>query len=277
MLITGAASGIGRRMALQAVQAGARVVAWDVDGAGVAALAEERPGAIAPFVVDVADRTAVYRAARDVGDQLGQVDILVLNAGIVSGGRLRALPDEAIERVLAVNTAALFWCTKAFLPSMMERDAGHIVTIASLAALSPLPGLIDYVASKHGAYGFAETLRTELAEDAPGVRTTVVLPQLIDTGMFAGASAPAMFPALDPDRAASAILLAIERNRQRLLLDRWAALTAYLIRPFPPRLSDAVVRLAGGFDGMKSFVGRSARPDRGAGPARRSPTQGQGR
>lgn len=257
VLITGAASGIGRRMALLAADRGARVVGWDIDGSGLADLARERPGRIEPFVVDITDATAVRRVAAEVSDQVGAVDVLILNAGVVSGGHLLDIPDEAIQRVLDVNVAALFWCTKAFLPAMIERGRGHIVTIASLAALAPLPGLTDYVASKHAAYGFAETLRTELAEDAPGVRTTVVLPQVIDTGMFAGVTTPRIFPPLDPDRAAAAILGAIGRDRQRLLLNRPALLTAYLTLPLPPRLADAVVRLAGGFDGMRTFAGRS--------------------
>lgn len=259
VLITGAASGIGRRMALQAADRGAHVVAWDIDGGALAALAQERPGRIEPFVVDVCDRATVYRVAQDVLERVGPVDVLILNAGVVSGGRLLELPDAAIERVLNVNVAALFWCTKAFLPAMVERNSGHIVTIASVAALSPLPGLTDYVASKHAAYGFAETLRTELAEDSPGIRTTVVLPQVIDTGMFEGTTTPWLFPPIDPDRATTAILDAVARNRTRLLLDRWALLTAYLVRPLPTRISDAVVRLAGGFEGMKTFAGRSVR------------------
>jgi all-trans-retinol dehydrogenase (NAD+) len=131
------------------------------------------------------------------------------------------------------------------------------VTIASLVGTTPVPGLTDYVASKHAAYGFAETLRTELADDAPGVRTTVVLPQQISTGMFAGATSPWYFPELTPDYAARAVIDAVERDRQRLLLNRPAVLTAYLVRPLPPAISDRISRWAGAFDGMTGFRGRS--------------------
>ncbi len=257
VLITGAASGLGRLMALGSVDRGALVVAWDIDGPGLADLAAERPGRIEPFVVDVTDRHAVYAAARSAESQAGPIDVLVLNAGVVSGGRLLEVPDEAIERVMQVNAMALFWCAKAFLPAMIDRNHGHVVTIASLAALSPFPGLADYVASKHAAYGFAETLRTELADDAPGVRTTVVLPQVIDTGMFAGVTTPRIFPLLAPQAVASAVLDAVETDRQRVLCNRPALLTAYLIRPMPPRVSDAVIRMTGAFDSMKHFAGRT--------------------
>jgi all-trans-retinol dehydrogenase (NAD+) len=146
VLITGAASGIGRLMAIEALARGARVIAWDRDADALSALE-----GMDTAVVDVTDREAVYAQAARTPD----VDVLILNAGVVSGRRITDLPDEAIEKTLAVNTLALFWCTKAFLPGMMERDHGHIVTIASLVGATPIPGMSDYVASKHAAYGFA--------------------------------------------------------------------------------------------------------------------------
>jgi all-trans-retinol dehydrogenase (NAD+) len=251
VLITGAASGIGRLMALYSMAAGARVVGWDRDAAGLADLAARGADTA---VVDVTDRAAVYEQAQ----RTGPIDVLILNAGVVSGKRFVDLPDEAIERTMNVNVLALFWCTKAFLPAMIARDSGHIVTVASLVATTPVPGLTDYVASKHAALGFAEALRTELADDAPGVRTTVVLPQQIDTGLFAGARSPWYFPTLQPDYVARSILRAIERDRQRLLLNRPAVLTALLVRSFPPAMSDRVSRWAGAYEGMKTFRGRTS-------------------
>ena len=248
VLITGAGSGIGKLMALEAQRRGAQVIAWDRDEDALATL-----DGMQTAVVDVTDREAVYAQAATTGD----IDVLILNAGVISGRRFLDLPDDAIERTMDVNVLALFWCTKAFLPGMVRCDRGHIVTIASLVGATPVPGLTDYVASKHAAYGFAETLRTELADDAPGVRTTVVLPQQISTGMFAGATSPWYFPELKPDYAAKAVIDAVERDRQRLLLNRPALLTAYLVRPLPPAVSDRISRWAGAFDGMAGFQGRS--------------------
>jgi all-trans-retinol dehydrogenase (NAD+) len=271
VLVTGAASGIGRLMAMQAAERGAHVVAWDLNAAGLQDVVSEitaQGGNVLPQVVDVTDRSAVYAAADETRARVGPVDVLILNAGVVGGRRFLDLPDDAIQRVFDVNAIALFWCTKAFLPDMVERDAGHIVVISSLAAVTPLPGLTAYVASKHAAYGFIESLRTELADDAPGVRTTVVLPQVIDTGMFAGVSLPRLFPALDPQRVAAAVLAGVERNRDRVLLHRPALLTGYVVRLLPPSLADRVSRLTGAFDSMSTFSGRSvidsARTRRGA-------------
>lgn len=260
VLITGAASGIGRLMALGAARRGARIVAWDTDGPGLQTIEDDlqRIGAeVWTYAVDVTDRDRVYETADQVMTDAGTVEILILNAGVVSGRRFLDLPDEAIQRVMDVNVMGLFWCTKAFLPAMVAADAGHIVTIASAAGATPLPGLTDYVASKHAAYGFAETLRTELGEDAPGVRTTVVLPQAIDTGMFEGVTAPRLFPLVDPQSASDKILDAVAGDRQRLLLNRPALVTAYLLRAFPPRVSDWVARATGAFEGMTTFRGRS--------------------
>lgn len=252
VLITGGASGIGRLMVLEAASRGAEVIVWDRDATALAELPDVRTA-----VVDVTDREAVYAEAARTGD----IDVLILNAGVVSGCRITELPDHAIEKTMAVNVLALFWCTKAFLPQMIERDSGHIVTIASLVGATPVPGMTDYVASKHAAYGFAESLRTELADDAPGVRTTVVMPQVINTGMFEGVKSPWYFPELKPQYAATSILNAIERNKQRLLLNRPAVMTAYLVRPLPPAISDRVSRWAGAFEGMKTFRGRSVVDD----------------
>ena len=248
VLITGAGSGIGRLMAMDAIGRGAHVIAWDRDPAALATLE-----GVDTAVIDVTDREGVYAEAARTPD----IDVLILNAGVVSGRRLLELPDEAIQRTMDVNVLALFWCTKAFLPAMVRRNRGHIVTIASLVGATPVPGMTDYVASKHAAYGFAESLRTELADDAPGVRTTVVMPQVINTGMFEGVKSPWYFPELKPEYAATSILNAVERNRQRLLLNRPAVLTAYLVRPLPPAVSDRISRWAGAFEGMKSFEGRS--------------------
>lgn len=248
VLITGAGSGIGRLMALGAAVRGAHVIAWDRDPAALADLT-----GFDTAVVDVTDRAGVYAEAA----RCGAIDVLILNAGVVSGRRFLDIPDDAIERTMDVNVLGLFWCTKAFLPGMIERGRGHIVTIASLAAATAMPGLTDYVASKHAAYGFAEALRTELVDDAPGVRTTVVLPQVIGTGMFAGTKSPWFMPELKPAYAATAVLDAVQRDKQRLLLNRPAVLTAFLVRPLPPAVSDRISRWAGAFEGMTNFRGRS--------------------
>lgn len=269
VLVTGAASGIGRQMALLAAGRGAQVVGWDLDPAGLARLVDEsgQAGRAATVqVVDVTDRRAVADAAVAAEERHGGVDVLVNNAGVVAGAELLDLTDEQIERVMAVNAMAPFWCTRAVLPGMLERSRGHIVTIASMAAAMGVPRLVDYAASKHAAYGFAESLRVELARSAPELQTTVVLPFFIDTGMFEGARTrlPWLLPILSEERVARRVITAIERNEPRVILPPLGR-AAFAAQVLPPRWFDALAGALGVHGSMDRFNGRSV-PARGATP-----------
>ena len=116
---------------------------------------------------DVSDRHAVYAAAEATQRTFGRVDIVINNAGIVSGQKLLEANDARMEATIKVNTIALLWVTKAFLPGMLKRDHGHVVTIASSAGRLGVAGLVDYCASKFGAVGFDEALRMELGKLGP--------------------------------------------------------------------------------------------------------------
>jgi all-trans-retinol dehydrogenase (NAD+) len=150
-LITGAASGIGKLLARRLADAGARLVLWDIDSAGLAQLETEFAAAgheVDVYTCDLASRDTIAAvAARTLADG-GPIDILVNNAGIVSGKTLLDISEEEIERTFQVNTLALFWTVRAFLPAMMERDSGHIVTVASAAGLAGTAKLTDYCSSK---------------------------------------------------------------------------------------------------------------------------------
>jgi all-trans-retinol dehydrogenase (NAD+) len=177
-LVTGAASGIGRLLAIRLADAGARLVLWDIDPAGLgrtqAALAAAGHDADV-YCCDLANREEIATAAARTLAESGPVDILINNAGIVSGKYLLDASDPEIERTFQVNTLALFWTVRAFLPSMLERDSGHLVTVASAAGLAGTAKLTDYCSSKFAAVGFDESLRLELKQQnsiaAPGAET----------------------------------------------------------------------------------------------------------
>ena len=118
---------------------------------------------------------------------------------MVSGKRFLDCSDDEIRRTMAVNTMAHFWTVKAFLPEMIARDSGHVVTVASAAGTIGVSRLADYCASKFAAVGFDESLRVELGQIAPGVVTTVICPFFITTGMFDGVRTrvPWLLPILD--------------------------------------------------------------------------------
>jgi all-trans-retinol dehydrogenase (NAD+) len=156
-----------------------------------------------------------------------------------------------------VNTLALFWTTKAFLPAMVEQNRGHLVTIASASGLVGVSGLADYAASKWAAVGFDESLRMELARAAPGVKTTVVCPYYIDTGMFTGVRTrvPWLLPILKERKVAERIVRAVERNERRLFMP-WSVYLLPVFRALPARLFDRAMDLLGVNSSMDHFRGR---------------------
>ena len=260
VLITGAASGIGRLLALGASARGARTSLLDLDEPGLLSVQAEiarAGGHAAVFAVDLCDRPGFQATAAQVLATRGPVDILINNAGIVTGKALLECSDAAIERTFQVNTLALFWGVRALLPAMIARGRGHVVTVASAAGLGGTSRLTDYCASKFAAVGFDESLRLELKRLGHPIRTTVVCPWYIDTGMFRGVRTrfPLLLPILKPDYVAVRILRAIEANRRRLVLPRFV-MAVLLARILPLTLFDAVMRFFGVDRSMDEFSGR---------------------
>ena len=256
-LITGAGQGMGRGMCLAALASGGDVVAWDIDAGVLDELTADSaglPGNLRVMVVDVTDRDAVNMAAAEAGP----VDILVNNAGVTGKELLIDEDPHVIERVMAVNAMALFWTTQAFLPAMVERNRGHLVTLASAAGMVPLSSAVVYTASKHAAVGFHEALRQELRGEAPGIKTTLVTPFYVNTGMFAGADTrfPGLLPIVAQDDAVAAIVSAVQHNQRRLTMPGIAK-ASYLYRVLPTVLSDFLLDQLGINGSMSGFSGRS--------------------
>lgn len=265
MLITGGGSGIGRLIALGASRRGARVVIWDLDGEAAQrtkASIEREGGCARADRVDVTDREAVERLAGRVEAEFGGVDVLVNNAGVVSGTDLLETAPEAIERTFRVNTLAIFWTTRAFLPGMDARGRGRVVTVASAAGLVGVARQTDYSASKHAAVGFTDALRQELRAARSPVTTLTVCPFYISTGMFEGVTTriPALLPILPAPRAAALILRSIERGDAMLRMPPLVRVLP-LLDLMPVAASDAVKDLFGLNRGMQGFRGRATRVD----------------
>jgi len=257
VLITGAASGIGRLMAQEARVRGARLTLLDRDEAGLRSVMSELGGDTAVFTVDLSDRAQIQATAAKVLRTRGAVDVLVNNAGIVTGKPILECSDEAIERTFQVNTLALFWTTRAFLPAMIDQGRGHLVTVASAAGLSGTSRLTDYCASKFAAVGFDESLRLELKRLGHPIRTTVVCPYYIDTGMFRGVKTRFswLLPILDPAYVTFRILDAIEKDRARLIMPRFVV-SVLMIKFLPAKLFDAIMGFFGVNRSMDEFKGR---------------------
>jgi all-trans-retinol dehydrogenase (NAD+) len=262
VLVTGGASGIGRGMALRLAALGGRVSVWDVDRDRLDRVVGELAGAGEPargYRCDVAKREEVYRVAAETMAAAGAVDVLINNAGVVSGRSLLELPDERIEATFAVNALSLFWVTKAFLPRMIEQGRGHVVTIASASALIGVAKLSDYAASKWAAMGFDESLRAELRAIAPALRTTVVCPYYVDTGMFRGVRSrfPRLLPILDENDVADRVVDCIRRDKRRLVMPPLVHLLP-LLRVLPVGAFDRIAGFLGVNASMDGFEGRKA-------------------
>jgi all-trans-retinol dehydrogenase (NAD+) len=260
VLITGGASGIGRLAALEFAHLGARVVIWDLDAAALKGFEMEAIAknlCIRGMHCDVSDREAVYRQAERFRLEYGPLDVLINNAGVVSGQPFLETPDTKVIRSFNVNILAHFWTTRAFLPEMLRRNSGHIVTVASAAGLVGVAGLSDYSASKFGAVGFHEALRMELRRGKSAVDTTVVCPFFIDTGMFQGIKTrvPLLLPILKPEKAAHAIVKAVQRRKKQVILPLFVK-GIFFLRLFSPGLLDAAADLLGVNSAMDSFTGR---------------------
>lgn len=261
-LVTGGASGIGRMLATELGAAGARLVLWDIDEEGLRRAQGELIDAgfeVDVYTCDLSDRDSVKTVAAQTLERSGPVDVLVNNAGIVSGQNILDIDDADIERTFDVNVLALFWTVRAFLPSMLERGEGHIVTIASAAGTAGTARLTDYCASKFAAVGFDESLRLELRNLGSKVITTIVCPYFIDTGMFDGVQTRFswLLPILKPEAVVKRIMKAIRKDRRRLVMP-WFVYTGFPMRLLPVPLFDALMDFFGISHSMDDFRGRHA-------------------
>ncbi|XP_077990585.1 epidermal retinol dehydrogenase 2-like [Glandiceps talaboti] len=259
VLVTGAGGDIGRLLALNFAKLGATLVLWDISkewNDETARQIGQIGGKAHSYVCDVTKKEEVYRTAEQVTKDVGHVTILVNNAGVMAGKKLLELPDYLIERTMNVNTMAIFWTIKAFLPAMIANNSGHLVTMASMAGVSGCPDLSDYCASKHAAVGLHESLALELAaQGLTGIHTTLVQPNWINTGLSKGVKT-GQIPAMEPEYVVGHIVNAVLRN-QRLLRIPSLMYAAPVVKSLVP--VDAWLRLAessGSFKSMDTFIGR---------------------
>jgi len=166
IFITGAGRGFGREMALKFGRLGAKLALVDLEEETVietARLVSEEGGVAYGYQCDVTNIKDVGDVATKVRRDMGDVKILINNAGIMHVKSLLTLSEKDIRRTMEVNLIAHFWTIKEFLPAMLHMKYAHIVTISSMAGKEGSPLLTDYTASKFGARGLAEALGAELA------------------------------------------------------------------------------------------------------------------
>lgn len=238
VLITGAGHGIGRLTAYEFAKLKSKLVLWDINKHGIEDTVAEcrRLGAKAyAFVVDCSNREDVYNSAKKVKEEIGDVSILVNNAGVVYTSDLFATQDPQIEKTFEVNVLAHFWTTKAFLPGMMKNNHGHIVTTASAAGHVGVPFLLAYCSSKFAAVGFHKALTEELAAlEKTGIKTTCLCPNFINTGFIKNPNT-ALGPTLEPEEVVDKLMKGILTDQKMIFVPSSISLLTLVEKIFPER------------------------------------------
>ncbi len=240
--VTGAASGIGRALAIELVAKGAKVAISDINEAGLAETAQllaGSPGQLSSHLVDVRDRAAVERYASEVEAQHGGADVIINNAGAVARATIEAMSYEDFAFVIDVNLWGVVHGVKSFLPLLRKRPEGHIVNISSINAMVPFAKNGPYNAAKYAVLGLSETLTQELFGQP--IHVTCVHPGGIQTNIARSARGVTqaesdMFARVartTPKTAAQVILRGVEQNQEQVFVGLDAKLLGLAKRVMP--------------------------------------------
>lgn len=260
-VVTGAASGIGRALALALAREGMTLALADRDERGLAEtvlLVSGAGGSATAYLVDVGDEAAVYGFADEVLRQHGRACVVVNNAGVSIYGTVAELANDEIEWLMKVNFWGVVYGTKAFLPMLLEQPEACIVNVSSVFGLWGPPGQAAYAASKFAVRGFTESLRGELT--GTNVHVVTVHPGGVRTAIarnsrVARAADPAAAQrstkifeerllTTPPEDLARAVVEAIRKKRARVVAGKDANRIDVLTRFFPTRASSWFTRRA---------------------------------
>jgi NADP-dependent 3-hydroxy acid dehydrogenase YdfG len=241
--ITGAARGIGRATAAALVREGAIVAIGDLDADLARRTAEELGPQAAAFALDVTDRASFDAFLDAVEGELGPVDVLVNNAGIMPLGAFVAEDDATARRMVDVNVHGVLHGMKAALPRLLARGDGHLVNIASAAGKGPYPGGATYCGTKHFVVGMSDAARGELR--GTGVEVSVVMPVVVETELASGVGTPRGIPRIKPDDVAAAIVEVLKRPRFDVYVPRWIGPPIALSAALPRWLRELSMRAIG--------------------------------
>jgi short-subunit dehydrogenase len=262
VVITGAGSGIGRALALNAAGKGALLALSDVDEAGLAETVDLTKNAGCREVkadrLDVADRAAVAAYATEVAEHFGRVNVVVNNAGVALAGHFREIEYADFDWIVGINFWGVVHGTKEFLPHLVASGEGHVVNISSLFGLISIPGQSAYNATKYAVRGFSEALREELLIERQPVGVTVVHPGGIKTAIARNARVTAgedkaataatfdkKLAKMTPERAAEIIVDGMLAGRARVLVGADAHLLHTAAKLLGSRYQDLVARFSG--------------------------------
>ena len=261
VLITGGCSGIGKIMARRSLERGAeKLIIWDINEDALIQTKNEflKIGAeIFTFKVDVFNLDDIKINAQKVRAEVGKVDVLINNAGIVVGKYFHEHTHEQIHKSMMINSNAYMHICLEFLPQMMAENSGAVCNIASSAGLISNPKMSVYAASKWAVVGWSDSLRLEMEQLGKNISVTTIMPFYINTGMFDGVKSK-LLPILEPEPTSERLIKAIENETKMLAmpLPYWFIRFSQGILPIPA--FDWVMKnVFGVYDTMKHFKGRN--------------------
>jgi len=185
-LVTGAAQGIGRAIALELAKAGATLAVADINEAKLALVAEEiqaAGGTAAAFKLDVSNQESIESGTKAILDKFGKVEVLVNNAGITRDALMMSMKRSDWDLVLAINLTGPFLLTQALLRPMIKNRWGRIINMASVVGRAGQAGQVNYSASKAGLIGLTKSLAREVA--SRGITVNAIAPGYVETPMTA--------------------------------------------------------------------------------------------
>jgi short-subunit dehydrogenase len=243
VVITGGARGIGLATAHAFGARGAQVVLGDLDADDARRAAKEVGPSAVGMQLDVTDHAGFTEFLDAVEREVGPIDVLINNAGIMPVSMLVDEADVATYRILDINVAAVIHGTREAMRRMTARGSGHIVNIASVAGKVGVAAGATYCASKFAVVGLSEAVRAELR--GTGVEISVVMPTIVRTELSAGFAQTRLSSQVEPDEVAAAIVRAIETKRFDVWVPRYLGVFDRLTRPLPRRFGEWLLRVSG--------------------------------
>lgn len=241
--ITGAARGIGKATAQALLSQGMKVALGDVDLAAAQHTASELGPSTVALPLDVTDRASFSAFLDRAEEQVGPVDVLVNNAGIMQIGRFVDEDDLTARRMVDINIHGVILGTKLALERMVDRDRGHIVNISSQAGKFGAPGGATYSATKHAVVGLTEAVRGELRLMKANVDVSYVMPFVVNTELGSGLGEARGMKSLQPSDVADAIVEALQHGTVDVWVPKSTKRAGTLNVLLPRSLSEGMARL----------------------------------
>jgi NADP-dependent 3-hydroxy acid dehydrogenase YdfG len=242
--ITGGARGIGRATAAALITQGARVAIGDIEAELAAETAQELGGGAIGLALDVTDRASFARFLTDAESQLGPLDVLINNAGIMPIGPFVEETDRTAARMIDVNLHGVIYGSKLALERFLPRGRGHLVNIASVAGKAGFPGGATYCATKHAVVGLSEAIRAEVRPT--DIDVSIVMPVVVNTELGSGLQRSRGVKVVEPEDVANAIVEALQTGRTDVFVPKSVAGLFRTMNLVPRSVADFITKILKG-------------------------------